>query len=202
MGKELQIIIIEDDPADAARLTLELERCGLEFRSECVTSRDDFVHALEHKPDLILSDHGLPAFSGFIALSIVQERSLKTPFIFVTGWYDQGLMVEMFDSGAAGYVYKNRLSDLGPVIRQALEEVDSGDETAAAPAAPVNPAGTEPPPALKPLREVRVICAQCKKVRSENGYWESIEACLDQQRQVTITLGMCPECASKVRVLP
>ena len=196
LGKELRIVVIEDDPADAARLKHELERSGLVFQSECVTSREAFMHALEEKPDLILSDHGLPSFSGFAALSIVQEQGLKVPFIFVTGWYDQGLMVEMFDSGAAGYVYKNRLSDLGPVVCQALEEVRLSKEVQAQ-AAAEPPTGTPSPLEAKPVREVRVICAQCKKVRSETGDWEPIEACFNRQKQVTITLGMCPHCASK-----
>ena len=192
MGKELRIVVIEDDPADAARLKHELECCGLVFQSECVNSREAFLAALKEKPDLILSDHGLPSFSGFTALSIVQEQCLKVPFIFVTGWYDQGMMVEMFDSGAAGYVYKNRLSDLGPVVRQALDEARANEEAAAQPST-----GTLPPPEARPIREVRVICAQCKKVRNEKGEWEPIEACFDRQKQVTITLGMCPDCASK-----
>ena len=197
LEKELRIVVIEDDPADAARLKHELERCGLVFQSECVASREAFLNALEQKPDLIFSDHGLPSFNGFTALSIIQERRLKVPFIFVTGWYDQGLMVEMFDSGAAGYVYKNRLSDLGPVVRQALDEVRLNEDAQAQAAAAQPPAGTLLPPEAKPVREVRVICAQCKKVRSEKGDWEPIEACFDRQKQVTITLGMCPHCASK-----
>ena len=197
LGKQLRIVIIEDDPADAARLKHELECCGLLFQSECVTSRGDFMRALEQKPDLVLSDHGLPSFDGFTALSMVQDQCPKVPFIFVTGWYDQGLMVEMFDSGAAGYVYKNRLSDLGPVIRQAFAGDPMNDD------ATPGQSGAEPPIGIassgepKPIREVRVICAQCKKVRSEKGDWEPIEACFDRQKQVTITLGMCPHCASK-----
>ena len=119
------------------------------------------------------------------------------PFIFVTGWYDQGLMVEMFDSGAAGYVYKNRLSDLGPVIRQALEEGRGFEDATPRQATGEGQTGAVPSPESKPIREVRVICAQCKKVRSEKGEWEPIEACFDRQKQVTITLGMCPDCASK-----
>ena len=102
----------------------------------------------------------------------------------------------MFDSGAAGYVYKNRLSDLGPVVRQALDEVRLNEEAQAQAAAPP-PTGTPSPPEAKPVRGVRVICAQCKKVRSEKGDWEPIEACFDRQKQVTITLGRCPHCASK-----
>ena len=197
LEKELRIIVIEDDPADADRLKHELETCGLVFQSECVTSRDAFVNALEQKPDLVLSDHGLPSFSGFTALSIVQERCPKVPFIFVTGWYDQGLMVEMFDSGAAGYVYKNRLSELGPVIRQALEEKRSSEKATQGQAAAEPPAGIPVSTEPKPIREVRVICAQCKKVRNETGDWEPIEKCFNRQKQVTITLGMCPHCASK-----
>ena len=197
MGKQLRIIVIEDDPADAARLTHELERCGLAFQSECVTSLDAFIRALEQEPDLVLSDHGLPSFNGFTALSIIQEQCPKVPFIFVTGWYDQGLMVEMFDSGAAGYVYKNRLSDLGPVICQALEEGRVSEVGASRQAGAEIPTGLPSSAESKQIREVRLICAQCKKVRSEKGEWEPIEACFDRQKQVTITLGMCPDCASK-----
>ena len=196
LEKELRIIVIEDDPADATRLKHELECCGLVFQSECVTSRDAFMKALEQKPDLVLSDHGLPSFSGFTALSIVQEQCPKVPFIFVTGWYDQGLMVEMFDSGAAGYVYKNRLSELGPVIRQALEEKRVIEKAPQGPAAAEAPTGIPSLPESKAVREVRVICAQCKKVRGESGDWEPIEKCFNRQKQVTITLGMCPYCAS------
>lgn len=201
LGKQLQIVIIEDDPVDAARLKHELERCGLVFQSVCVTSRGDFMQALEQKPDLVLSDHGLPSFDGFTALSILQEQCPRIPFIFVTGWYDQGLVVEIFDSGAAGYVCKNRLSDLGPVIRQALAEDAIKDDPVTGQAGTQSSDGFVSSTEVKTTREVRVICSQCKKVRSEKGDWEPIEACFDRQRQITMTLGTCPHCALKRTVL-
>src|ERR1043166_5772358 len=119
--KQLQVLILEDDPVDALRLTHELKRHGVAFQSTRVQTQEAFVRAMEEKPpDLILSDHGLPSFSGFVALKLVQERCPEVPFIFVTGSSDQAMMVEMFESGAAGYVNKNHLSDLVPAVRQVL----------------------------------------------------------------------------------
>jgi DNA-binding NtrC family response regulator len=198
VGNKLQILIIEDDPADADRLMHELERQGFAFQSQRVETRDDFLRKLEQQPpDLILSDSGLPTFSGFAALELVQEKCPQVPFVFVTGYYNQGLMVEMFDGGAAGYVYKNRLTDLGPVIRQAQEEVrqrrqprveegsyESGREAKSTPAREA-----------KPGKDQCLICSQCKKVRDEHGEWEQIDVYLRVHQQATVTLALCPVCA-------
>jgi DNA-binding NtrC family response regulator len=199
--KEVQILIIEDDPADALRLMHELGRSGFPFRSERVETKEDFLNAVQqHPPDVILSDHGLPTFSGFAALDIVQEKCPQVPFIFVTGSYDQGMMVEMFESGAAGYVYKNRLTDLTPAIQKALEEkrqrcsVEAGLLTPEANRADApNKAGSE----TRARREYLLICSHCKKVRNEEQHWEPIESYLQRQERATVTLALCPDCAQR-----
>jgi len=199
MENELQILIVEDDPADAIRMTHELRKQGLKFRSVRIETRDDFMRALkEQPPDLVLSDHGLPSFTGFSALEIIRERCPKVPFIFVTGHYDQGLMVEMFESGASGYVYKNHLQDLVPAIQQAFAEVGQ-------PAPPpetlvIEKTATPTPPGRiesTPARGSHLICSRCKKVRTETGDWEQIDIYLRKHRQATVTLGLCPECATR-----
>jgi CheY-like chemotaxis protein len=201
--KELQILIIEDDPADAMRLMHELGRGGLRFRSERVETREDFLNAVEqHPPDVILSDHGLPAFSGFAALDIVQEKCPQVPFIFVTGTYDQGMMVEMFESGAVGYVYKNRLSDLTPTIQKALSEQqqrNSGDSAAVKSDSEGPGAETSQRlgPETKLRREHLLICSHCKKVRNEERIWEPIEGYLQRHERATVTLALCPDCAKR-----
>lgn len=200
MEKELQILIIEDDDADAIRLTHELESHDLSFRITRVAAREDFLSAIERQPpDLILSDHGLPSFSGFAALEAIQEKCPQVPFVFVTGSYDQGLMVEMFDSGAAGYVFKNRLSDLVPVIEQAMEEARAREAASrGTKVGSPEPAADQPGPRLSALdsRPPRLICARCKKVRSEGGDWEPLEAYFGKHLQATVTLGLCPSCAT------
>ena len=123
LGKQLEILIIEDDPVEASRLVRELARHGAHFRSRRVRRKEEFLLALgELKPDLILSDCSLSAFDGFAALDLAQERCPEVPFIFVSRNRDHRTMVEIFQSGAAGCVYRQRLDDLGPVLRRVLPQ--------------------------------------------------------------------------------
>ena len=52
----------------------------------------DFLRELKKfHPAVILSDHGLPAFDGFTALSLAQKQAPDVPFIFVTGSVDRSM---------------------------------------------------------------------------------------------------------------
>ncbi|MBN2332541.1 MAG: PAS domain S-box protein [Deltaproteobacteria bacterium] len=54
------------------------------------------------------------------------------------------------------------------------------------------------------LREVKTlsgllpICASCKKIRDDQGYWNRIESYLEQRTQAEFTHGICPECTKKL----
>ena len=71
MENAVRILMLEDRPEDAVLVKEELRRGGLRFTFERVEARDDFLTQLaQYRPDLILSDHGLPSFDGFSALRI------------------------------------------------------------------------------------------------------------------------------------
>ena len=73
MSKEFRIVILDDNPGDAALMEAELKRDGIPFASVCVDSQTTFEQALrEFAPDMILSDHTLPGFSGEAALAIAK----------------------------------------------------------------------------------------------------------------------------------
>jgi PAS domain S-box-containing protein len=119
--KELRILVLEDVAADVVLISHELKAGGLAFQAKRVETRDDFVRELEHEPpDLILSDHGLPAFDGFSALNIARDRCPDTPFIFVTGSMGEELAIDSLRSGATDYVLKTRMSNLVPAVQRAL----------------------------------------------------------------------------------
>lgn len=42
------------------------------------------------------------------------------------------------------------------------------------------------------------ICASCKKVRDDQGYWNQIETYLVQRTGAVFTHGVCPECRDKL----
>ena len=71
---EIQILIVEDDATDALLMDRELRKDGMSFQSRRVDTKQEFLSALtQQPPDLILSDHGLPAFDGFSALAIASS---------------------------------------------------------------------------------------------------------------------------------
>jgi hypothetical protein len=47
---------------------------------------------------------------------------------------------------------------------------------------------------IKTLRGMIPICAWCKSVRDDGGYWRSVEAYLEAHADVSVTHGMCPAC--------
>jgi PAS domain S-box-containing protein len=47
---------------------------------------------------------------------------------------------------------------------------------------------------IKTLRGLLPICAWCKQVRNDQGYWTNLEAYLRQYLDVDFTHGMCPTC--------
>jgi ligand-binding sensor domain-containing protein len=51
---------------------------------------------------------------------------------------------------------------------------------------------------LKVLSGLLPICAWCKKVRDDGGYWSKIEAYLSARTDAQFTHGICPECNDKM----
>jgi PAS domain S-box-containing protein len=50
---------------------------------------------------------------------------------------------------------------------------------------------------IKTLRGLLPICAWCKKIRDDRGYWNQIEAYISDHSDARFTHGICPECQKK-----
>lgn len=51
---------------------------------------------------------------------------------------------------------------------------------------------------LNKLRELIPICAECKNIRDDKGYWESVEAYMEKNSSLTFTHCLCPSCGNKL----
>ena len=51
---------------------------------------------------------------------------------------------------------------------------------------------------VKVLHGLLPICASCKKVRDDKGYWNQLETYLKEHSEMEITHGICPECMKKL----
>jgi hypothetical protein len=50
---------------------------------------------------------------------------------------------------------------------------------------------------IKTLRGFIPICASCKKIRDDKGYWQHVESYISKHSDVLFTHGLCPDCAGK-----
>lgn len=51
---------------------------------------------------------------------------------------------------------------------------------------------------VKTLRGLLPICASCKDIRDDKGYWQQIESYLRDHAEVEFTHGICPKCTKKL----
>jgi len=51
---------------------------------------------------------------------------------------------------------------------------------------------------IKTLRGLLPICAACKKIRDDRGYWTQIEQYIRAHSEAEFTHGICPECVKKL----
>ena len=52
---------------------------------------------------------------------------------------------------------------------------------------------------IKTLRGLLPICAWCKRIRDDAGYWSQVEFYIHAQTGADFTHGICPECLEKQR---
>jgi hypothetical protein len=50
---------------------------------------------------------------------------------------------------------------------------------------------------VKSLSGLLPICAGCKKIRDDKGYWSQVESYVQEHSEATFTHGLCPDCIKK-----
>ncbi len=117
--------IVADDHAllrQGVRRLLE-DESDLEVVAEAANASDALKLVLEHRPDLLLMDVGMPGPSSFEAARIIDEKCPKTRVIFLTMHEDQEYVIQGLQAGAAGYLLKDTPSEH---LIASLREVHAG----------------------------------------------------------------------------
>jgi len=198
MDNEIRIVFVEDVPADAVAVERALREQGLAVQLQRVDSKEAFIRELEsaRRPDVILSDHGLPSFDGFAAQAIAHEKCPDVPFIFVTNALTSEMDIDKLVSGVIDFVSKRQLSTLALTVRRALSRTEALRQSKVK-------AEERERIAVKLLALLAEyeskggylpICANCKKIRDNHDKWHSPEAFLRDRLGLMFTHGVCPDC--------
>jgi DNA-binding NarL/FixJ family response regulator len=119
--KPLRVLLFEDNQADAALITHELQRSGMRILLAQVDSAEGFTAALKSfAPDVVLSDHSLAQFDSRAALEVLREVRPTAPFIIVTGNLIPAQAGTAIRAGAEDVVLKSNMRGLEASITNAL----------------------------------------------------------------------------------
>lgn len=191
----MKILIAEDDAVSRRLLQAALAKWDFEIVVAC--DGNEAWQALQQKnpPSLIILDWLMPGMDGVEicrrARTLPQFRSAY--IILLTGRIAKEDIIQGLDAGADDYVTKPfdpgelraRVSVGMRVAQLQLSLADRVHELEAALAK------------VKTLSGMLPICASCKKIRDDKGYWTQIESYIRHHSEAEFSHGFCPECARK-----
>ncbi len=123
MNEQYNILYLEDVYTDAEIVQRELNRNGILREFRVVDNEADYIESLDYYcPDIILSDHSLPAFSSFKALQLLREKKIFIPFIVITATMTEELAMSIVREGADDFIMKDRLKRLPHAVINAIEK--------------------------------------------------------------------------------
>jgi serine phosphatase RsbU (regulator of sigma subunit) len=100
-----------------------LKKAGYAFSIDIVETAKGLQQALDKKqPDLVLSDHSLPAFNSMDALKMCRTCYPGVPFILLTGSVSEEFAVECLLAGMDDYILKSNLIRLPSSIERVLSK--------------------------------------------------------------------------------
>jgi signal transduction histidine kinase len=130
--KPLRILVVEDNPPDAAMVRAMLD--PKEFEVVVAPRIDQAIAAIEKQPfDAALLDLSLPDVHGIEALHRLQDASPSLPVVIVSGDGDERVATAAVAAGAQDYLLKGHFTDaaLRRQLRYAIERQELTDRLAA-----------------------------------------------------------------------
>lgn len=193
--KDPLILIVDDVPENVEILYSVLAQDH--YRFAIALNAAEMYKAIEKEvPDLILLDVMLPDGDGFsLAEDILLAHSDHyLPIIFITARAHLEDKVKGFQAGGVDYITKP-FEDAEVSLRVKTHvELKLAREQQAALIQQLQQALEE----VKQLRGIIPICAHCKKVRNDDGYWMQVEHYVSDHSEAEFSHGLCPACMKEM----
>jgi DNA-binding NarL/FixJ family response regulator len=123
-GKTIRIVLADDHEILLEGLR-ELLNKSFTIVGCAQTGRQLVALAMQHKPDLVVTDINMPDMDGVQAVQQIRDAKLTARAVFLTMLHDAGVAMKAFQAGGfvAGYVLKN---SAGAELVTAIQEVLAG----------------------------------------------------------------------------
>lgn len=188
--KPITVLLIEDDADDVILIQRYLSNAlKVLFRMRHADRLSKGLEWLsEGGFDVVLLDLGVANGRGLGTVEMVHARAPHVPIIVLTGHNDDEVAIEAVQKGAQDYLVKYQVS--GDMLRRSIRYAIERKKLLTQ----IEQSTKE----IKTLRGFLPICASCKKIRDDKGYWTQIEAYISEHSEAEFSHGICPDCATKL----
>jgi response regulator RpfG family c-di-GMP phosphodiesterase len=202
--KQFKVLLVADNPEILLMSANILKRAGYEVL-EATKGKECLEAVQTHHPDIVVLDTTLPDMTGTgVCRQIKNDESLEDIFVILASEVkvSSELQAEGLDSGADAYIIlpisnKEFLARVhaGERIKRAEDALREKEREQEELVSQLREALAE----IKTLKGFIPICASCKKIRDDEGYWDQLEAYISKHTNAKLTHGLCPECVEKYR---
>jgi len=205
----MSILIVDDSPDQLTLLRSILGKAGHQdvLSADSAKSADAFLNLKGDAPtqaiDLILMDVLMPDQDGVETCKQIKAcvHLRDVPVIMVTVKNDLTNLQAAFAAGANDYINKPVQSvDLLARVSSALRLKQEMDCRKAR-EQELQRSNEELQRALKEVKTLRgliPICASCKKIRNDGGFWQQLEEYLGEHSEAEFSHGLCQPCIKKL----
>jgi CheY-like chemotaxis protein len=201
MGNRLKVLLVEDNAEDVQLiqemirdLESDLFHPVILYLTHAASLKEAVLLSDTHF-DAILLDLTLPDSKGLHTVESIIDRFKMVPVVVLTGISDAEMGLAAVRGGAQDYLVKNEITSalLLRSLQYAIERLRIVREKEQL-IADLQDAMAQ----IKTLSGLLPICANCKKIRNDKGYWERIETYIEKHTGAGFTHGICPECIKKL----
>ena len=205
----MTILIVDDSPDQQALLRGILGKAGHRnvLSADSAKSAADLLNfngdSTTQHIDLILMDVLMPGQDGVETCRQIKRCAhlQDIPVIMVTAKTDLSNLQDAFAAGAMDFISKpvNSIELLARVSSALLlkQEMDRRKNRELE----LRRSNEELQKALKEVKVLRgliPICASCKKVRNDGGFWQQLEEYLGEHSEAEFSHGLCQPCIKKL----
>jgi len=188
-----KLLVVEDEALVAEDIADHLRKLGYNVVGVIDNGEEAVRQAFALMPDLVLMDVQLRGGMDGTEAARQIRVSCGRPVIFLTGHSDPSVIKRAKESEPYGYILKpfgerELLVQIEMALYRHQMETERAQLKLELEIAHEN---------LRTLRGLLPLCAGCKKIREDDGYWSKLEDYFAEHANVEFTHGFCPECESK-----
>lgn len=204
MNESTRILVTDDNPDVLLLTRMVLEDEGYEVL-EAVTAKECLECVRESHPDIVLLDVMLPDMTGIeVCRQIKADPSLPATFVILVSGIrvSSDYQADGLNVGADGYLIKP-ITNRELVARvQSMVRIKRAEDALRQKEKEQERLILELQDALQEIKTLKgfiPICASCKQIRDDEGYWNQLEAYISKHTDAVFTHSICPQCAEKYR---